>query len=404
MDTFSYKAVTSVGKDVRGVVEAETKEEAARRLKDSGYLIMELEKQAPWNKDIELPFLHKKHVKTRDLSVFCRQFSSLLKAGVSVIKALEMLSEQTENKHLAQSLKNVQSSVEKGENLADSMRHETGVFPPLLISLVAAGEASGSLEHAIDRMAVQFEKDDKMKGMVKKAMMYPMVLCVVAIGVVILMLAYVIPNFQDMFEQLDSDLPVATQIVVSMSNMILHYWGVLIIVVIGLVLAFKTYKASDAGKHTLAKLTLKIPVFGKLVTKSACASFARTMSTLVQAGMPMMDALDTVAGTMNNVLFKDALRKVRNGVGLGLDMSGQLKATGIFPPMVIHMVNIGEETGSLEQMLTNVANYYDEEVELTTQQATALMEPVIIVVMALIVCGLIASIYGPMIELYQTLS
>ena len=199
-------------------------------------------------------------------------------------------------------------------------------------------------------------------------------------------------------------MPVATQIVIGMSDAILHYWALLIVIVVGIVLAFNTYKASDAGKHMLARLTLKIPVFGKLTTKSACASFARTMSTLVQAGMPMMDALDTVAGTMNNVLFKDALRKVRNGVGLGLDMSGQLKATGIFPPMVIHMVNIGEETGSLEQMLTNVANYYDEEVELTTQQATALMEPVIIVVMALIVCGLIASIYGPMIELYQTLS
>lgn len=403
METFSYKAVTQEGKDVKGVIEAETKEEAVKKLKDIGNLVMAIEKQSPWNKDIELPFLKKKHIKTRDFSVFCRQFSSILRAGVSVIKALEMLSEQTENKHLAQALKNVQSSVEKGENLADSMKKEKGVFPPLLISMVAAGEASGNLEAAIDRMSVQFEKDDKLKGMVKKAMMYPIVLCFVAIGVVIVMLAYVIPNFQDMFDQLDSQLPLATRLVIGMSDAVINYWYIILAFVVLFVVLFKMYKETDAGKHTLDSLVLKIPVFGVLSTKTACARFARTMSTLIQAGMPMMDALDIVAGTMNNVLFKDALIKVKNGVSLGLDMSGQLKSTGIFPAMVVHMVNIGEETGNLEGMLVNIANYYDEEVELTTQQATALMEPLIIVVMALIVGGLIAAIYGPMIELYNTL-
>lgn len=403
MDTFSYKVVTQQGKDAKGVIEAETREEAAKKLKDSGYLIMELEKQAPWNKDIELPFLHKKKIKTRDLSVFCRQFSSILKAGVSMIKALEMLSEQTENKILAQALKNVQSNVEKGENLSDSMRQEKGIFPSLLISMVAAGEASGSLETAINRMSIQFEKDDKLKGMVKKAMMYPIVLCFVAIGVVILMLAYVIPNFEDMFSQLESELPFATRLVIMMSDAVLSRWYIILLVVTAVFFAFRTYKATDSGAHVIDRLVLKIPVFGMLSTKTACARFSRTMSTLIQAGMPMMDALDIVAGTMNNVLFRDALHKVRNGVGLGMDMSGQLKATGLFPAMVIHMVSIGEETGNLEEMLTNIANYYDEEVELTTQQATALMEPMIIVVMALLVGGLIAAIYGPMIELYNTL-
>lgn len=404
METFSYKVITQNGKDAKGVIEAETKEAAAKQLKGSGYYIISLEKQTPWDKDIDVPFMHKARIKTRDFSVFCRQFASILKAGVSVINALEMLSEQTENKHLARSLKNVQSNVEKGENLADSMRMEKDVFPSLLISMVAAGEASGSLEAAIDRMAIQFEKDDKLKGMVKKAMMYPIVLCVVAIGVVAVMLAYVIPNFQDMFTQLESELPLATRLVIIMSDAVINYWYIIIAAVVVLVALFRVYKSTDSGKHTLGRLVLKLPVFGTLSTKTASARFSRTMSTLIQAGMPMMDALEIVAGTMNNVLFSDALVKVRSGVGLGMDMAGQLKATGIFPPMVIHMVKIGEETGNLEEMLNNIANYYDEEVELTTQQATALMEPVIIVVMALIVGGLIAAIYGPMIELYSSLS
>lgn len=403
METYSYKVVTQNGKDAKGVIEAETKEAAANQLKSSGYYIISLEKQTQWDKDIEVPFMHRTRIKTRDFSVFCRQFASILKAGVSVISALEMLSEQTENKHLAIALKNVQSNVEKGENLANSMRMEKDIFPPLLISMVEAGEASGSLEASIDRMAVQFEKDDKLKGMVKKAMMYPIVLCIVAIGVVVVMLTFVIPNFQDMFSELETELPLATRVVISMSDAVIGYWYIIVAVVVVLALLFRTYKSTDSGKHTLGKLVLKIPVFGALSMKTACARFASTMSTLIRAGMPLMDALEIVAGTMNNVLFSDALIKVRSGVGLGMDMAGQLKATGIFPAMVVHMVKIGEETGNLEGMLDNIATYYDEEVELTTQQATALMEPIIIVVMALIVGGLIAAIYGPMIELYKTL-
>lgn len=402
METFSYKAVNSAGKDVKGSVEAESKEEAARKIKEQGLVPVSIGKQGALDKDINIPIFKGKKIPARDMSVFCRQFASILKAGVSVINALEMLAEQTENKKLKQAIVETQANVEKGESLSDSMR-QNAAFPSILIDMVRAGEASGSLENSLTRMAIQFEKDAKLNGIVKKAMMYPIVLICVMIGVVIVMLTFVIPSFMTMFEDLDSELPVTTKAILAMSNSLKNYWYIYIIVVVGIVVGIQMYKRTDDGRHNLDKLKLKIPVFGLLQTKSACASFARTMSTLLQAGMPMIDALEISASTMKNVLFYDGLQKVKNGVSLGLPLSNQLKSTGLFPAMVVHMVGIGEETGNVEEMLTNSATYYEEEVEVQTQTLTSLMEPIIIVLMAFVVVLLIMAIYQPMIQLYNTL-
>lgn len=402
METFSYKAVNSAGKDVKGSVEAESKEEAARKIKEQGLVPVSVGKQGALDKDINIPIFKGKKIPARDMSVFCRQFASILKAGVSVINALEMLAEQTENKKLKQAIVETQANVEKGESLSDSMR-QNDAFPSILIDMVRAGEASGSLENSLTRMAVQFEKDAKLNGIVKKAMMYPIVLICVMIGVVIVMLTFVIPSFMTMFEDLDSELPITTKAILAMSNSLKNYWYIYIIVVVGIVVGIQMYKRTDDGRHNLDKLKLKIPVFGLLQTKSACASFARTMSTLLQAGMPMIDALEISASTMKNVLFYDGLQKVKNGVSLGLPLSNQLKSTGLFPAMVVHMVGIGEETGNVEEMLTNSATYYEEEVEVQTQTLTSLMEPIIIVLMAFVVVLLIMAIYQPMIQLYNTL-
>ncbi len=402
MESFSYKAVSAAGKDVKGSVEAESREEAARKIKEQGLVPVSIGKQGALDKDVNIPIFKGKKIPARDMSVFCRQFASILKAGVSVINALEMLAEQTENKKLKEAIVNTQSNVEKGENLSDSMR-QNDAFPSILIDMVRAGEASGSLENSLTRMAIQFEKDAKLNGIVKKAMMYPIVLICVMIGVIIVMLTFVIPSFMTMFEDLDSELPVTTKAILAMSNSLKNYWYIYIIVVVGIVVGIQMYKRTDNGKHNLDKLKLKIPVFGVLQTKSACASFARTMSTLLQAGMPMIDALEISASTMKNVLFYDGLEKVKNGVSLGLPLSNQLKATGLFPAMVVHMVGIGEETGNVEEMLTNSATYYEEEVEVQTQTLTSLMEPVIIVLMAFVVVLLIMAIYQPMIQLYNTL-
>lgn len=402
MESFSYKAVSAAGKDVKGSVEAESREEAARKIKEQGLVPVSIGKQGALDKDVNIPIFKGKKIPARDMSVFCRQFASVLKAGVSVINALEMLSEQTENKKLKEAIVNTQSNVEKGESLSDSMR-QNDAFPSILIDMVRAGEASGSLENSLTRMAIQFEKDAKLNGIVKKAMMYPIVLICVMIGVVIVMLTFVIPSFMTMFEDLDSELPATTKAILAMSNSLKNYWYIYIIVVVGIVVGIQMYKRTDNGRHNLDKLKLKIPVFELLQTKSACASFARTMSTLLQAGMPMIDALEISASTMKNVLFYDGLEKVKNGVSLGLPLSNQLKATGLFPAMVVHMVGIGEETGNVEEMLTNSATYYEEEVEVQTQTLTSLMEPIIIVLMAFVVVLLIMAIYQPMIQLYNTL-
>lgn len=402
METFSYKAVNPAGKDVKGSVEAESKEEAARKIKEQGLVPVSIGKQGALDKDVNIPMFKGKKIPARDMSVFCRQFASILKAGVSVINALEMLAEQTENKKLKEAIVQTQSNVEKGESLSDSMKLNDA-FPSILIDMVRAGEASGSLENSLTRMAIQFEKDAKLKGIVKKAMMYPIVLLCVMIGVIIVMLTFVIPSFMTMFEDLDSELPVTTRAILAMSDSLKNYWYIYILVIVGIVVGIQMYKHTDDGRHNLDKLKLKIPVFGLLQTKTACASFARTMSTLLQAGMPMIDALEISASTMKNVLFYDGLQKVKNGVSLGLPLSNQLKATGLFPPMVVHMVGIGEETGNVEEMLTNSATYYEEEVEVQTQTLTSLMEPIIIVLMALVVVMLIMAIYQPMIQLYNTL-
>lgn len=402
METFSYTAVGADGKEKKGTVIAETREDAARSLKDQGLLPMSIGKQSALDKDINFSF-GKKGVKVRDLSVFCRQFSSIIKAGVNVINALSMMSEQTENKKLKAAIKNVQSNVEKGETLSSAMRSEGDIFPSLLVSMVAAGEASGSLETAIERMAIQFEKDAKISGMVKKAMIYPIILIIVMIGVVIAMMMFVIPNFMDMFEGLDAEMPFMTVMVINMSNFILDKWWLLILIVAGIVFAYKSYYKTDAGRHMIDRIKIKIPVFGVLAVKTACARFSRIMSTLLSAGMPMISAIEIAAGTMDNVLFRDALQKVRSGVALGMGFSQQIGVTRLFPAMLVHMVGIGEETGNIEDMLTNVANYYDEEVELATQSVTALMEPMIIIVMAVVVGALVLAIYQPMITLYSTL-
>lgn len=402
METFSYTAVGADGKEKKGSIVAETREDAARSLKEQGLLPMSIGKQSALDKDINFSF-GKKGVKVRDLSVFCRQFSSIIKAGVNVINALSMMSEQTENKKLKAAIKNVQSNVEKGETLSSAMRSEGDIFPSLLVSMVAAGEASGSLETAIERMAIQFEKDAKISGMVKKAMIYPIILIVVMIGVVIAMMMFVIPNFMDMFEGLDAEMPFMTVMVINMSNFILDKWWLLILIVVGIVFAYKSYYKTDAGRHVIDRIKIKIPVFGVLAVKTACARFSRIMSTLLSAGMPMISAIEIAAGTMDNVLFRDALQKVRSGVALGMGFSQQIGVTRLFPAMLVHMVGIGEETGNIEDMLTNVANYYDEEVELATQSVTALMEPMIIIVMAVVVGALVLAIYQPMITLYSTL-
>lgn len=402
MAQFSYEAVGLDGKIKKGNIESDSLEKARSLLRNDGMTVVKIGEASVLNRDININIGRKK-LKPRDLSVFCRQFLSILKAGVSMISALEMLTDQTENKKLKEGLKSVKDNVEKGDTLSVAMKKQDGLFPPILLNMIAAGESSGSLEVSLERMSVHFEKDARIKGMVKKAFMYPIVLIFVMIAVVVVMLTFVIPQFKSMFDDIGSDLPAFTKAALALSDSLQNTWYIWLIGIAVLILAYKLYVSTPNGSRVVAALKLKIPVFGSLSVKTACARFSRTLSTLMASGMPLIDSINICAKVLDNVLYKDALVETSRQIERGVSLTTPLEKSGLFPSMVIHMISIGEETGSMEEMLTNVADYYDEEVEMTTQQATALMEPIIIVMMALVVCALIAVIYGPMVQLYSDL-
>lgn len=399
MAQFSYKVLDKAGKTKKGNIEADNIEKARAALKSQGYSIVELGEASVLSKDINISF-GKKKVKVRDLGVFCKQFKSILQAGIGIVDALEMLSQQTNSKVLKESLKNVKDNVQKGDTLTAAMKKEGTVFPNLLINMIEAGEASGSLEVALDRMSTHFDKDARLKGLVKKAMMYPIVLLIVTVIIVVIMLVKVLPGFASTFASMGSDLPAYTKFVMGMSDSLIETWYIYIIVIVGIVFGYKAYVRTHNGARVVAKIMIKIPVLGDLLVKTECARFSRTLSTLLAAGMPLIEAIETTGRTLDNVLFKDALADAAIQVQRGAPLSAPLKATGIFPNMVLHMLSIGEESGNVEDMLDNVAEYYDEEVTLATDAATALMEPLIIVVMAVIVVGIIAAVYAPVLSMY----
>ena len=342
--------------------------------------------------------------KPRDMSVFCRQFVSMTKAGVTISEALKMLTEQTENDRLREAAEGVRVSVEKGETLASSLAMYPKIFPSLMVHMVEAGEASGSLDVALERMATQFEKSAKTSAMVKKAMIYPVAVCIVALAVVVVMLVVVIPNYATMFESLGTDLPALTKVVQAASNFIITKWFILVPAIIAVVVLIKMFAETDTGIHFFDKLKLSIPAYKNLEVKTASAQMARTLSTLMAAGVPLVDAVEIVSNVMPNVYFKEALQDCKNEIIIGQPLSKPLEQCGLFPPMVYHMTRIGEETGATEEMLAKQADYYEEEVEAAVASFMAAMEPVIIIVLAAIVLVLVGACLMPMMTMYETLN
>lgn len=401
MAEFQYRVITPEGKEKKGTMEGKSVEQVSGVLKAQKNVILSVSEASLMNRDIN--FSLGGRVSARDYSIFCRQFVSIISAGVSIINALEMMRDQTENRTLKKALGEVYEDVSKGESMAGAMKKHSKVFPSMLCNMVEAGEASGSMEVAFERMAVQFEKENKLKQSVKKAMIYPIVLLVVMVGVLFLMMMWVIPNFMGMFAELDTELPPITQAVVNMSDFVIAKWWLILLVVAAAIALFKAYAASPSGKFVLGGIALKIPVFGKLQTKSECARLGRTLCTLLGAGVPMMDAIEITGRSMENVHYKKAMMDAKDQVMRGMALSRPLKTCGLFPPMVVHMVSIGEETGNIETMLENVANYYEDDVQVATEQVMALMEPMIIVVMAIVVGVLIMAIMQPMLTLYESI-
>lgn len=402
MPSYGYIAIDKSGIEVKGSMQAENKEKVLKEVKQMGMIPIEVVEQSIWTKDIEFDF--EKKPNARDLSVFCRQFVSMTKAGVTIVEAMKMLVEQTENKALKKATEAVRAGLEKGESLADSMKEHPKVYPKMLISMVTAGEASGSLDVAMERMSVQFEKSAKNQGLMKKAMIYPIIVGMVAVAVIAVMLMLVIPSYSEMFETLDATLPQITVVVLGLSAFLRANWFWILLVVILAVFIMKAYITTDSGQHLWAEIQFRIPLVKNLVVKTASANMARTLGTLLAAGIPLVEAVDIVSNTMSNVLIKEAMVNAREQLMLGIPLSQPIKESGIFPPMVHHMMKIGEEAGNTEEMLTKLADYYDEEVELAVQSLMAAMEPLIIIVLALIVGVLVMSVILPMMSLYDTLN
>lgn len=402
MASYGYEALNSAGKEIKGSVEADNIEAARQALKKQGIQVISIRPQSALTKDINIKVGG--YPKPRDMSVFCRQFVSMTKAGVTISEALKMLTEQTENDRLREAAEGVRVSVEKGETLASSLAMYPKIFPSLMVHMVEAGEASGSLDVALERMATQFEKSAKTSAMVKKAMIYPVAVCIVALAVVVVMLVVVIPNYATMFESLGTDLPALTKAVQAASNFIITKWFILVPAIIAIVVLIKMFAETDTGIHFFDKIKLSIPAFKNLEIKTASAQMARTLSTLMAAGVPLVDAVEIVSNVMPNVYFKEALQDCKNEIIIGQPLSKPLEQCGLFPPMVYHMTRIGEETGATEEMLAKQADYYEEEVEAAVASFMAAMEPVIIIVLAAIVLVLVGACLMPMMTMYETLN
>ena len=401
MPSYLYEVIQPDGKEKKGTLEAANEEAARIELKATGNTIVSISMASALSKDLDITI--GKIVKPRELGVFCRQFQSILNAGVTVIDALGMLGEQTENKKFSKAILEVKDAVQKGETLASAMAMHPKIFPEIMVHMIEAGEASGGLETAFDRMGSHFEKDAHLKGVVTKAMIYPSVLIVVIIGVVVLMMVKIVPSFLESFEELDAKLPAITLAVMAVSDFFVKYWPVMLGIILVSWFLIHEFKKTENGALIWGQLGLRLPLLGNLTIKSASASLTRTLSTLLASGISLVDAIEIVTKIMKNEVVKRAMEKAQKEVVHGIPLSQPLEDTGVFPPMVYQMIRIGEETGNMEDMLDKIAEYYDEEVEMATESLVAVLEPMIIILMAVVVVPIILAVMMPMFSLYNSI-
>ncbi|MCR4763627.1 MAG: type II secretion system F family protein [Lachnospiraceae bacterium] len=403
MANFKYRVVTPEGKSKTGSIPAGDRESAIELLRGGGNTVISVEEATRFDKSIDFSSFLKKGVSAREMGVFCRQFVTLSSSGVSIVRALTMLEEQAENASLKEALHEIRLSVEKGATLAESMHRQNRVFTPMFASLVGAGEEAGRLEVAFERMAIHYEKAEKLRGVVQKAMVYPVILALVSLAVIIIMLTRIVPMYAAMFEQMGTEMPAATRILVAVSGFFNRFWWLFVLLIVAAVMGFRSYAVTPAGRTRLDRLKLKLPVIGSLTRKTACAQFCRNLSTLLGAGMPIIRALGVTSETLGNELYRQCLKSAEDEVTRGSHLADPLTESGLFPPMICNMIRVGEETGTIDTMLEKSAEYYEEEVSSATESAAAALEPIIIIIMALVVIGIIAAVFSPMIALYTNI-
>ncbi|MGQ0846222.1 MAG: type II secretion system F family protein [Sporichthyaceae bacterium] len=398
---FAYKVKDPKGRLVEGKVSAESEAAVAEQLRSMGMRPLEV-RPANTGLDREIKLRRgPKHVKLKDLAIFSRQFSTMIGAGLSMLRTLTILSEQTSNPELARVLRLVKSDVEAGNSISASFAKHPAVFPPLMVSMVRAGETGGFLDLSMRQIADNLESEVKLRSKVKSAMTYPVVVLIMAVLIVVAMLLFVVPIFDDMFKTLGGALPFPTRVLVMASNAMAWLAPLGAAMAAGAFFAWRKYGRTQRVREVVDPLMLKLPVFGKLFQKVALARFARTLGTLLRSGVPILAALDITADTTGNVVVSRALRDVAESVKTGETISGPLRNHSVFPPMVVYMMASGEETGSLDEMLTKIGEFYDDEVEATTDALTALIEPIMIAILGTVVGGMIIALYLPIFKIFD---
>ena len=399
--SFEYKTRNTSGKLVKGRLEATNESAAAAKLSGMGLTpvaIKEASAQTGLNRDINIAGFSK-GVSLKDLAVMTRQLSTMIAAGLSLLRALTILADQTENKKLAGVLGKVVHDVEVGGSLSDSMAKYPIEFPPLMINMVRAGEIGGFLDSALDSIAQNFEKEAKLRATVKSAMAYPVMVLALSGIAVVLMLLFIVPVFKDMFEGLGSELPLPTQALVSMSSAMVYILPIAGVAFIIFSFWWNKNKNTDAVQRVVDPIKLKLPIFGGLMKKIAVARFTRTLGTLLQSGVPILDALEICAVTAGNVIIQAAVMHVRQSISEGKNMAEPLTETKVFPDMVVQMIAVGEQTGALDQMLNKIADFYEEETDVAVGALTASLEPIMMVGVGGMVGVVLIAMYLPAFSL-----
>lgn len=400
MANFKYKAINSEGQRIEGSQSADSESQVREMLLSNQYYPLSIEKENSKNK---ISFSFNRKVKLKDIAIFCRQFYVMLDSGLSIGKALNILIEQGEKPKIREALIGVNGDLKRGETLANSMRKRKDVFPNLLTSMIDAGERSGNLDIILKRMAEYYEKETKIRGKIKSAMIYPIVLGVVAIIAITFILTFVMPTFVQMFEENNVDLPMSTKMVLGTSKMLGKYGIIIFLILVTAIILLGKYLKSEEGQYKLSIINLKIPVIKKLTQKIIVSRFTRTMGIVSSSGMSLVTSLEIVASVVGNKIAEKELLKVKEKVLKGEGLGDSIMKIKIFPPMLASMVKIGEEAGSLDSILDKTADFYDDELEREIQTATALIEPAMIVVMGIIIGFLLISILTPMFKMYNSI-
>ena len=395
MPTYAWKGKTRTGEMREGTMQASSRAEAIAALRRQGVTQATV---AERGKELALPKL-RGSVGSKDIAVFTRQFSVMIDAGLPLVQCLEILAGQQSNKVFAAVLTDVRQDVESGSTLADAMRKHPKVFDDLYANMVAAGEAGGILDTILQRLSTYIEKAVKLKAAVRGALVYPVSVIVIACVVVWVILTFVIPVFADLFAGLGAQLPLPTQIVVNLSNFLRSWWWLVLGAIVAAVVLVRQYYQTPQGRRTLDAFMLKFPVIGTLLRKIAVARFCRTLGTLTSSGVPILDGLDITARTAGNAVVQEAIQNVRKEVEQGKTISEPLAKSGVFPSMVVQMVQVGEQTGAMDTMLSKIADFYEDEVDEATQNLLSLLEPLIILFLGVVIGGIVIAMYMPMFSL-----